>query len=189
MKNKGFTLIELMIVVAIISILITVVMPSYRHYVLESQRNDTQGKLLQMLELQERFYLDAFTYTTTLGGDPDVELDGLYYPTDLQGRVVVSYNGTPAFLIEVQPCLVDPVLYADITAPAINHLNRCFRLIATPQGDQVNDGGLVVDNRGRRIHDFASIQPRDWNDNDLGATDALREAACPECGDFPPASY
>ena len=64
MRQKGFTLIELMIVIAIIGILVSVVMPGYRNYVLESQRTDTQGKLLQMIELQERFYIDNFTYTT-----------------------------------------------------------------------------------------------------------------------------
>lgn len=187
MKNKGFTLVELMVVVAIIGILVTVAMPSYRHYVLESQRNDTQGKLLQMLELQERYYIDAETYTATVGGDPAVAFDGLDYPVNGNGEFIVSYNGTPAFSIVAATCLVHATLYPDITAPATDHLGRCFRLIATPLGDQVNDGGLVVDNRGRRIHDFASIVPRDWNGNDLGATDALRQAACPECAAFPDA--
>jgi type IV pilus assembly protein PilE len=186
MKNKGFTLIELMIVIAIIGILVTLVMPSYRNYVLESQRSDTQGKLLQMLDLQERFYLDALTYTTTLDGDPTVELDGLDYPTD---PVIISYNGTPAYSISAAACLVDATLYPDISTPATDHLNRCFRLIATPLGDQVNDGGIIVDNRGRRVHDSTSTQPRDWNNNDLGATDALRAAACPECEGFPDALH
>ncbi|NRA23291.1 MAG: hypothetical protein HRU08_02215 [Oleispira sp.] len=60
-------------------------------------------------------------------------------------------------------------------------------LTATPLGDQVNDGGLIIDSRGRKILDYASIQPRDWNDNDLGATLALSQAACPECASFPDA--
>ena len=180
MRNKGFTLIELMIVIAIIGILVSVVMPSYRGYVLESQRNDTQGKLLQMIELQERFYIDNFTYTTNLGGDPAVTGDGLDYPlANVNDPVIISYSGTPAYSIRAFPCLVDAVLYPDITIPAEDHLNRCFRLIATPLGDQVNDGGMVIDNRGRKIIEYAGIQPRDWNDNDIPL------AACPECAAFP----
>lgn len=168
-STRGFTLIELMIVIAIIGILVTVVMPSYRNYVLESQRSDTQGKLLQMLELQERFYLNNFTYTTSL--------TTLGYPTD---PLIISYSGSPAFSVAIQTCPTGSALYPDITNSATD-LNRCFRVIATPQGDQVNDGGLVIDNRGRKIHDFASIQPRDWAGNDVLI------ANCPECPSFPDA--
>jgi type IV pilus assembly protein PilE len=172
-QSKGFTLIELMIVVAIIGILVSVVMPGYRHYVLESQRTDTQGKMLQMVELQERFFVDNFSYTTVLDNNP---APGLGYATD---PVIISYSGTPAFSITASTC-ADATIYADIP-----DISRCFLLTATPLGDQVNDGGLIIDSRGRKIHDFASIQPRDWNNNDLGATDAARAAACPECAAFP----
>ncbi len=172
MKNKGFTLIELMVVIAIIGVLFSVAMPEYRSYVLESQRKDTQGKLLQMLELQERFYVDNFTYTTTLDGDPAVQGDGLDYATD---PVIINYGGDAAFSISAALCN-NVAIYPD--APGIN---RCFRLIATPIDSQTQDGGMVIDNRGRKIFDFASVIPRDWNDNDLPA------GACPECPAFPPA--
>jgi type IV pilus assembly protein PilE len=167
--SKGFTLIELMIVIAIIGILVSVVMPGYRHYVLEAQRNDAQGKLLQMLEIQERFYINNFTYTT--------DLTALGYIADPH---IINYSGSAGFSVSVQTCPTGSPLYPDITS-SINDLNRCFRLIATPTGDQVNDGGLVIDTRGRKIHDFASIQPRDWIGNDVPA------ANCPECSSFPDA--
>ena len=71
-KQQGLTLIELMIVVAIIGILVTVVMPSYRNYVLETEREDVKGKLLQVIAQQERYYLNNFTYTDQMGGDPAI---------------------------------------------------------------------------------------------------------------------
>lgn len=167
--NNGFTLIELMIVIAIIGILVAVVMPSYRSYVLESQRTDAQGQMLQMIELQERFFIDNFQYSTDLNGD-------LGYQTD---PVIINYNGTPAFSIRALTCNIIAIY------PDSPDISRCVRLIATPLGDQVNDGSLIVDSRGRKILDYASIAPRDWAGNDLGATPALSQAACPECAAFP----
>lgn len=155
MQQKGFTLIELMIVIAIIGILAAVVMPSYRNYVLESQRTDTQGKLLQMMELQERFFVDNFIYTTDLDGGQGV---GLGYSSD---PVVISYNGTPAFRITASNC-PNGAPYQDNPG-----LNRCVILTATAQGDQADDGDLLIDNRGRKEHNFAGTILRDWNGNDL----------------------
>jgi type IV pilus assembly protein PilE len=149
--NKGFTLIELMIVVAIIGILVAVVMPNYRNYVLESQRTDTQGKLLQMIELEERYYIDNFTYTADLKDD-------LGYSAD---PVIISYSGTPAFSISASAC-PNGVPYFDNPG-----LNRCFILTATALGDQVDDGNLLIDNRGRKEHELVDVFLRDWDGNDL----------------------
>lgn len=181
MKSKGFTLIELMIVIAIIGILVSVVMPSYRHYVIEVQRTDVQSKILQIIELQERFYTNNRSYTINLGGDSAVQGDGLDYPlANLTDPVIISFNDTPAFSISLANCLNSVAIYPDTPG-----LDRCFRVIATPLGDQTIDGGLVADNRGRKILDYGSRWPRDWDGNDLGATLALSQAACPECAGFP----
>lgn len=149
-KGKGFTLIELMVVLAIIGILIAIVMPNYRSYVLESQRTDTQGKLLQIMELQERYYIDNFTYTD--------DLTDLGYETD---PVIINYSGAPTFSISASNCPNgDP--YFDNPG-----LNRCFILEAEALGDQADDGDLLIDNRGRKEHNYTGSILRDWEGNDI----------------------
>jgi len=75
-KARGFTLIELMIVVAIVAILAGLSYPSYQKYMWETRRSDAYTALARIADLQERFYLQNRTYTTDitqLGGANSVE--------------------------------------------------------------------------------------------------------------------
>ncbi len=63
-KNAGFTLIELMIVVAIIGIISAIAYPSYDSYMKKSRRADAKTAMTQMADRQERFYLQNNSYTT-----------------------------------------------------------------------------------------------------------------------------
>ncbi|WP_275407562.1 type IV pilin protein [Variovorax sp. WS11] len=64
-RQRGFTLIEVMITVAIVAILAAVALPSYRDYVLRGQLVDATHALSAMRANMERFYLDNRTYNTT----------------------------------------------------------------------------------------------------------------------------
>ncbi len=70
MKNKntqkGFTLIELMIVVAILGILSAIALPSYTRYVEKSRRTDAKVELLRIAQLQESFFAQNLTYANSL---------------------------------------------------------------------------------------------------------------------------
>lgn len=63
---KGFTLIELMIAVAIVGILASIAYPSYTDYMKRSKRTEGQRELLHIAGLMEQFFLDNRTYTTDL---------------------------------------------------------------------------------------------------------------------------
>ena len=61
-SQKGFTLIELMIAVAIIGLLASVAYPSYREYVNKSRRVEAKKTLIAAQQWMERFYTENFRY-------------------------------------------------------------------------------------------------------------------------------
>lgn len=70
--QRGFTLIELMIVVVIIAIIAMVAFPSYQDSIQKAKRTDGQSAVLQVMQAQERFFGQNFRYTedlTELGYD------------------------------------------------------------------------------------------------------------------------
>lgn len=73
MRNtqSGITLIELLIVIIIVGILAAVAVPSYRQYVVRSQRADATSALLSLATAQEKFYLQCNTYATDIAADND----------------------------------------------------------------------------------------------------------------------
>ena len=108
--QKGFTLIELMLVVGLISILVAIALPSYLSFVQKGKRSDGMAALMNTAQLQEQFLLDRNTYSATLAGL------GMSNPTP-EGH----YNITIA------------------AATANCPINRCFSLTATPIGSQADD--------------------------------------------------
>lgn len=74
-RQSGFTLIELMIVVAIITILAAVGYPSYTEYVMRSHRQAAKNAIFQIADRQEQFFLDNRSYAprlSALGYQADV---------------------------------------------------------------------------------------------------------------------
>ena len=61
-KPRGFTLIELMIVVAVVGILVAVTLPMYQEHVRKSRRQEAKATLLRIAQLQERHYAANSTY-------------------------------------------------------------------------------------------------------------------------------
>lgn len=128
MKQQGFSLMELMIVVAIVGILAGIAYPSYQNYVLRSGRADGQAKLMEVMQAQERFYSQNQTYAANLGTGA--------------GNLGYSANPVPS----------DERRY-NISAAACtgSTIARCVILTANRVGPQLQDnecGNLTLDSRG-----------------------------------------
>ena len=112
MKNKGFTLIELMIVVAIIAIIAAIAIPNLLRSRLQSNESAAIGNLRTVVGSQtafaaaERGYADAFASLNTPATGPaylDIDLtpatgvQGYIYALVSAGNAVVSASGVAAF--------------------------------------------------------------------------------------------
>ena len=65
--NRGFTLIEIMIVIAIIVIIITIAAPSYTEYLKKGRRAEVVSLLSEQAQILERFYTKNNVYTGITG--------------------------------------------------------------------------------------------------------------------------
>ncbi len=105
MKNsKGFTLVEVMIVVVVIGILAAIAYPSYQDSVRKSRRADAKSALLQAAQILERCFTEFNSYIDpdcdliTAGGafeDPDSDVtplngDGYYSITDVGATLTAT---------------------------------------------------------------------------------------------------
>lgn len=66
MKIKGFTLIELMVVIAVITILAMVAYPAYTNQLIKVRRNDARVALLALAQAQERYFTIEGHYASAL---------------------------------------------------------------------------------------------------------------------------
>lgn len=128
LKAQGFTLIELMIVVAIVGILAVIAYPSYQAQANKSRRADGIAKILEVAQKQERWFSQNQSYASaliTLGYPATLDSDEGYYRITL----------------------------ADATACTTGAFVGCFTVTATNQGAQNSDTRcetLSVNDRGQR---------------------------------------
>lgn len=92
---RGFTLLELMIVVVIISILAAIAIPTYRRYAIRAHRVDGQELLLRVANAQERYYSTTNQYGTLADvGYTDTNSEKGYYSVSVAQASSQAFTAT-----------------------------------------------------------------------------------------------
>lgn len=99
---RGFTLIELMVVIAILGILVSIAVPSYRESVRKSSRGQAKADLAEAAQAMERYYTVNNTYVganlATLGLAQSPKQGTARYTLSFAGAVTAS-----TFTLRAQP--------------------------------------------------------------------------------------
>ena len=91
---RGFSLIELMIVVAIVAILVAIAYPNYTDSVRRSNRSDGRAALMQAAQNLERYFTENNTYLgATIAEDPDTDIWAT--DTSTEGYFTLDFSVVP----------------------------------------------------------------------------------------------
>ena len=103
-RVRGFTLLELMIVVVIIAILAAIAIPTYGRYAIRAHRVDGQELLLRVANAQERFYSTRNQYGSLADvGYTDTTSDKGYYTVGVAVEDDPAGNSSQAFTATATP--------------------------------------------------------------------------------------
>ena len=121
-RSRGFTLIELMVVVAIVAILAAIAYPSYQQYIIRGKRSAAQAQMMDIANREQQYLLANRAYADKTA----LEAGGYALPSEVSGNYGYSITVTNA-----------------ATPPT-------FTITFTPSGAQASDGNLTLDSAGSK---------------------------------------
>lgn len=130
MRSKsGFTLIELMVTVAIVAIIAAIAYPSYQSYIVRGARSAGQQFLTDVAQREEQYFLDQRSYFSTIveGTPSDATQITMHFPEQ-----VSQYYQTPVITVTAAGTGVAPGFVISMSPVSGSIL--------------VNDGNLVINN-------------------------------------------
>jgi type IV pilus assembly protein PilE len=101
--SRGVTLIELMTVVAILAIVASIAIPSYRRYLIRSQRSEAKIALLQFQTAEEKFYMQNNAFTDKIGTAPPAGLGVLTTTETGKYAITVAVTGGVTYIATAAP--------------------------------------------------------------------------------------
>ena len=120
-SSRGFTLIELMVVAAIVAILAAIAYPSYQQYVIRGKRSAAQAQMMDIANRQQQYLLANRSYASKT----QLESGGYDLPSEVSsnyGYSITVGSGTPP----------------------------TFTITSTPSGAQASDGNLTLSSDGSK---------------------------------------
>ena len=136
-RTRGFSLIELMVVVAIVAILTAIAIPSYSAYVVRGKRAAAKTALLQDAQWMERTYTVSGCYTNVATGCTGAALGGTGGPPPI---TAAPQEGTASYAISLQTAAANPATNTPAT----------YSLRADPSNGFADPtcGSFTLDNTG-----------------------------------------
>jgi len=128
-KQRGFTLIEVMITAAIIAILTAIAFPSYTRYLVRGKRAAAQALMYTAVSKQEQYMLNSRSFTSTFA--------------DLKVNVPPEVSNNYTLSVTADNAATPPTYYVEAVPAGGQAANdsRCGTLRLTNTGTKTASGG------------------------------------------------